>query len=105
LDERLLVFTGSVDAIGPIRFDLVLANLLRTELLPILAPITALMRRNGLAIFSGLLECEREEMAHSLARVGLQIEATRTELDAAGDCWLSLLTRREPPRASRLASA
>jgi ribosomal protein L11 methyltransferase len=101
LGERLLVFTGPVDAIGSRSFDLVLANMLRTELLPLLGPIASRTRSRGVAIFSGLLEDERAAMERSLAGAGFRVEAVRTETDAAGDRWLGLLTRREPLRASR----
>ena len=105
LSDRVLVFTGPVGAIGSPRFDLVLANMLYTELLPLLGSIASCTRRQGAAIFSGLLEGERDAMEGSLARVGLRVEAARTETDTAGDCWLGLLTRREPLRASRRAGA
>ena len=105
LSERALAFTGPVAAIGPRSFDVVLANMLRTELLPLLDAIASRTRPGGVAIFSGLLESEREAMELELARVGFRVEATRTETDATGDCWLGLLTRRQPPGASRRAAA
>jgi ribosomal protein L11 methyltransferase len=105
LSERVLVFTGSVDAIGSRSFDVVLANMLYTELLPLLGSIASRTRPRGVSIFSGLLEGERDAMEGALARVGLCVEATRTETDAAGDCWLALLTRRQPSGASRRAGA
>jgi ribosomal protein L11 methyltransferase len=105
LPERVLVFTGPVGAIGSRSFDLVLANMLRTELLPLLESIASRTRPRGVAIFSGLLESERDAMERSLAGVGFRVEATRTETDTAGDCWLGLLTRRQPPGASRRAGA
>jgi len=105
LSERVLVFTGPVDAIGSRFFDVVLSNMLRTELLPLLESIAACTRPQGVSIFSGLLEDERDAMEASLARVGFRVETTRTEIDAAGDCWLALLTRRQPLRANRRAGA
>ena len=105
LSERVLVFTGPVDAIGSRRFDVVLANMLYTELLPLLGSIASRTRPQGVSIFSGLLEGERDAMEGALARVGLCVEATRTETDTAGDRWLALLTRRQPPGASRRAGA
>jgi ribosomal protein L11 methyltransferase len=105
MSEHVLVFTGPLEAIGSRSFDVVLANMLRTELLPLLGSIASRTRPQGVSIFSGLLADEREEMERSLARVGFRVEAARTESDAAGDCWLGLLTRREPFRASRRAGA
>jgi ribosomal protein L11 methyltransferase len=105
LEERVLAFTGPIGAIGSRRFDLVLANMLSTELLPLLGSIATRTRPQGVAIFSGLLEGERDAMERSLGQAGFRIEATQTETDPAGDCWLGLLTRRRPPRASRREGA
>ncbi len=105
LSEGVLVFIGPVEAIGSRRFDLILANMLYTELLPLLGPIASRTRPRGIAIFSGLLEGERDAMERSLAGAGLDVEATRTETDTAGDCWLGLLTRCQPPRASGRAES
>jgi len=105
LGERVLVFTGPIGAIGSRGFNLVLANMLYTELLPVLGSIASRTRPRGAAIFSGLLEGERDAMERALAGVGFRVEATRTETDTAGDCWLGLLTRRQPLRASRRAGA
>jgi ribosomal protein L11 methyltransferase len=105
LSERVLVFTGPLDAIGARSFDVVLANMLRTELLPLLGSIASRTRPQGVSILSGLLEDDRDAMEDSLARVGLRIEAARTETDPAGDRWLGLLTRRQPSGASARAGA
>jgi ribosomal protein L11 methyltransferase len=105
LSERVLVFTGPLDAIGPRSFDLVLANMLRTELVPLLGSIASHTRPQGVSIFSGLLEDDRDAMEGALARVGFGVETTRMETDPAGERWLGLLTRRQPPRASGRAGA
>jgi ribosomal protein L11 methyltransferase len=105
LSERVLVFTGPLDAIGAQSFDLVLANMLRTELLPLLGSIASHTRPQGVSIFAGLLEDDRDAMENALARVGFRVETTRTESDPAGDRWLGLLTRRQPIRASGRAGA
>jgi len=105
LSGQLLVFTGPVDAIGSREFDLVLANMLSSELLPLLGSIASHTRPRGVSIFSGLLEGDRGAMEDSLSRQGLRVEAARVETDTAGDRWLGLLTRRQPSRASGRAGA
>jgi ribosomal protein L11 methyltransferase len=94
LAGRLQLFAGGIAALRAPAFDLVLANLLRRELLPILAELAATLRPGGLALLSGLLAEEREELSRALAAAGLAIEASREERDAAGDVWLALVTRR-----------
>ena len=91
----------SAGRITAIIIGLVLANMLRTELLPLLECIAARTKPGGAAIFSGLLEHERADMERALTSSGFHIDAVRTETDATGDRWLALLTRREPPGATR----
>lgn len=98
---RVAAFAGGIEALAPgARFDLVLANLLRTELLPILPALAGVLREGGRAVFSGLLVAEGPEVEARLAAEGLAVEARREETDATGDAWLALLTRRAPRGAS-----
>jgi len=72
----------------------VAANLLRSELLPILPELAAALRPGGRAVLSGLLAAERAELEAALGRVGLAVERAREEDDPTGDVWLGLVTRR-----------
>jgi ribosomal protein L11 methyltransferase len=101
LGRRTLVVTGGLGALAPGLFDLVLANLLRTELLPVLPEIAGRLRTGGVAILSGLLDREGAEVERALAAEGLDVEGRLRETDASGDAWLALLTRRAVPRARR----
>lgn len=88
------LFAGPIAALRAPPFDLALANLLRSELLPILAELAAALRPGGRALLAGLLAAEREEMTHALAGAGLVVETAREERDPSGDLWLGLVTRR-----------
>jgi ribosomal protein L11 methyltransferase len=94
LGERLRLFTGGLEAIGEVSFDLVVANLLRTEMLPLFGGIAARVRAGGHAVFSGLLENECESVAEALRAVGLRECGVRSRADANGDPWSALLTVR-----------
>ena len=94
LAGRLEVFTGPLEALRPTPFDLVLANLLRTELLPLAEGIAACTAQGGRAVFSGLLEDERHAVAEALRAAGLRLLDTRQREDASGDRWVSLLMTR-----------
>jgi len=94
LGERLRLFTGGLDAIGAVSFDLVVANLLRTEMLPLFGGIAERVRAGGHALFSGLLEIERESVGEALRAVGLRACGVRSRADANGDPWSALLTIR-----------
>jgi ribosomal protein L11 methyltransferase len=86
----LALFAGTLDALGPARFDAVLANLLRRELAPLLPAVARLVAPGGVAILSGLLVAERAELEAALARVGLRVAQVREADDPAGDRWLGL---------------
>ena len=88
------LFAGPLAALRARPFDLALANLLRSELLPILGEVAAALRPGGRAVLAGLLVAEREEMTRALAGAGLSVETALEERDPSGDEWLGLVTRR-----------
>jgi ribosomal protein L11 methyltransferase len=94
LAERLHLVAAPIAALATTPFDLVLANLLRSEVLPILPELARRLRSGGRAVFSGLLASDRPEMEAALARVGLTIAEAREERDGTGDVWLGLVTTR-----------
>jgi ribosomal protein L11 methylase PrmA len=94
LASRVAVFAGGLEALAPRAFDLVLANLLRAEALPLLAGIAARTRVGGTAVFSGLLAAEVEGFESALQKAGLAPAGVRRFEDANGECWAALLTRR-----------
>ena len=94
LADRLRVFTGPIDAVRHGGFDLVLANLLRTELLPLAGALAALTTPGGRAVVSGLLAEEREATGVALAAAGLAPVDVREREDENGERWCALLTTR-----------
>jgi ribosomal protein L11 methyltransferase len=98
---RLRLFAGPIQALRAAPFDLVLANLLRTELQPILPAVVAALRPGGRAVLSGLLASEADEMGVALAAAGLAVDERRDEADPSGERWLGLVTRRPAPSANR----
>jgi ribosomal protein L11 methyltransferase len=94
IDCGLDLFVGPLDAIALVEFDLVVANLLKSELLPLAEGIAARTRQGGLAVFSGLLATEAEEAIAKLERVGFEPAGAREATDGNGDRWTALLMRR-----------
>jgi ribosomal protein L11 methyltransferase len=91
LADRLHCFTGGIEAVDPgARFDLVLANLLRRELEPILPAIAARTARKGAVVLSGLLESEHAEVGVRAAQAGLREVGKRRCTDASGVVWIGL---------------
>jgi ribosomal protein L11 methyltransferase len=100
LDARARFFTGPIGALSPgLEFDLVLANLLRSEMEPLLADLASRTRR--WLVLSGLLAAERAHMEQRAAGRGLEPVDVRERVDASGACWVSLLMRprRRPARS------
>lgn len=93
---RLAVFAGSLGALDPRArgFDLVLANLLSSELCPILPALAARVAPGGVAVLSGLLQRERAAITPALAAQGLHVADVRTATDERGDAWLALMASR-----------
>jgi ribosomal protein L11 methyltransferase len=94
LAARLDVLLGPLAALREAAFDLVVANLLRTELLPLAAELAQQTAPGGAAVVSGLLESEASEVEEAFARVGLRARDARVMLDPAGERWISLVTQR-----------
>lgn len=90
----LLVFTGSLAALAPGRFALVVANMIRRELTPLLAGLAARIAPGGALVLSGLLAGERAELEARLAALGARVRAAREQRDERGDAWLALIATR-----------
>ena len=89
-------FTGPIAALaGDAFFDIVLANLLRFELEPLVEGIAARLRPGGYAIFSGLLVEDLRKLAPRLEASGLEPGAPLERADADGVRWIGLRARRE----------
>ena len=90
LADRLGLMAGSIDALKEVKFELVLANLLKLELLPLLDRLVSRLERKGSLLVSGLLREEQPEVEARTAEVGLACIGRRTERDATGDEWVAL---------------
>jgi ribosomal protein L11 methyltransferase len=90
---RVEVVTGGIEALGPGHFDLVVANLLRREVEPILARVLAHVVPGGAGIFTGLLEADREAIVAGLEAAGFVVVDEAARSDANGDRWIGLAAR------------
>jgi ribosomal protein L11 methyltransferase len=106
LAQRLAVFTGSTRALADgARFDLVVANLLRSELEPLIGDIARCTRAGGRVVLAGLLATDCPAIETRARREGLLSRARREREDESGVCWAAPLMLREPARASPRAGA
>jgi ribosomal protein L11 methyltransferase len=91
---RVAVFAGGLEALDGSGFDLVVANLLSSESLPMLAGLSARTRAGGQAVFSGLLGSESEAFSAAVIAAGFTPRGVRRGEDANGEHWAALLTER-----------
>ncbi|HEY5658128.1 MAG TPA: 50S ribosomal protein L11 methyltransferase [Myxococcota bacterium] len=106
LAGRVAVFNGSTRALGDgARFDLVVANLLRSELEPLIGELARCARPGGWVVLAVLLttDCAAVE---ALARgEGLHARSRREREDENGARWAAPLMQRAPADASLRAAA
>jgi ribosomal protein L11 methyltransferase len=94
LAAGLQLFIGTLDALGDVTFELVVANLLRSELLPLAPGIAAHTAPGGRVVFSGLLARDADEVLPALTAAGLAPAGARDAVDANDDRWIALLMKR-----------
>jgi ribosomal protein L11 methyltransferase len=94
LADRAHWFTGPIAALRPARFELVVANLLRRELLPIADEIAARVAAGAGLVLAGLLEADAPAVLRAFAPHGLQEVSRRVRRDDDDEAWLGLVLRR-----------
>jgi ribosomal protein L11 methyltransferase len=101
LAGRVEIFTGSPRALADsARFDLVVANLLRSELEPLLGDLARCTLPGGRVVLAGLLATDCPAIGAQARRVGLLARTLRKRPDENGVCWAAPLMLREPAGAS-----
>ena len=91
LEADVRFFTGPLDALGEPNetYPLVLANLLKSEMLPIAAGLARRVDRAGRLVLAGLLEEDVEQGRERFAREGLSEMGRRSREDSTG-LWVGL---------------
>ncbi len=93
LGGRSHFFTGPLEAVDAAPFDLVVANLIRREVAPLLPGLEARVSTCGALVLSGLLDTDRASVEASLSAVGLRVTRSAEEREG-GDAWLAIEARR-----------
>lgn len=81
---------GTVAALDHVSFDLIVANLLSSELEPELPALEALLGPAGRVVYSGALASERETLIQSFGRRGLRVVGEKIDGE-----WWSLRAERD----------
>lgn len=90
VDNKISLFCGTLDAVKKMQFDLVLANINRSTIVPLLADICDNLTLSGLAILSGILIEERDEIAKHLNRFPLKL-AAENQIDE----WIGFVIQKK----------
>lgn len=85
--------TGGIDDIADGVFDVVVANLLLRELLPIVDSVAQRVAEGGALVLSGLLARDVDNVLEAFAstRPALVLESRRERIDADGELWVGLI--------------
>ncbi len=94
LADRFVGAAGGIEVISEGNFDLVVANLLRLEMLPLVASMVARLGEAGQIVLSGLLAHEQTEVGAAFLLEDVVLQDVRSEIDGNGDEWVSLLMIR-----------
>jgi len=100
LAARLQLFAGPAAALGEVGFDLIVANLLRREILPLASEVAEHLAPEGTLVLSGLLASDRDEVVATFAAHGLVVVGAGGLRDATGDEWISLRLARGGRRSA-----
>jgi len=83
-EDRVSVYTGSIDFLEPQRFDCILANIDKQTLIHLLPRLKPYMYSGSKLILSGVLTSERSDMEAFLSSTGFRILEAREEGEWVG---------------------
>lgn len=84
-----VVHQGSIEVVAGMRFDLILANIQRSVLVPLLPQVRQVMGPGSRVIFSGLLAREEEAFCLQVEEAGLEVYQVRRRHE-----WIAVAARR-----------
>ena len=88
-EDRAKVYLGNlVSVVNGKKFDVVVANILADVLLILLNDISKVVKKDGLVIFSGIIEDKLDEMTRAIKEVGLEILEIKADKE-----WRAILMK------------
>lgn len=96
LADRIELLVSSVEALDgkSTGYPLIVANLLKRELLPIASPLAERMADSGCLVLAGLLEEDAPEVIDRFAKEGLVESGARRTIQDATGTWIGLCLAR-----------
>lgn len=98
LADRVDFFVGPIEALGKVSgsYPLVVANLLKREIMPIASAVARCVGATGRLLLAGLLEEDAAQVLARFAEHGLFESAARRSQDDASGRWVGLCLARRP---------
>jgi ribosomal protein L11 methyltransferase len=87
--DRMTILHGDIAVTPATGYDLVIANIQRNVLIPLLPAMRSRLKPDGILLLAGLLLTDREAMTEALAQYGFRICDDRTENE-----WIALAARQ-----------
>ncbi len=87
--DRLTVFAGSIEALGPQTFELIVANVNRTQLVLLMPSLSRRLTMSGKCLLSGIFYDEEEAIREACAAAGLIVRRVLREKE-----WLAFETEK-----------
>ena len=92
--DRVQLLVGGIDQVAGQTFDCVLANLLKSEMGPILEAIAEAVAPSGFLVLAGILESDEGEISGRLRSLGFESVGIQSERDDSGVVWVAPLYQR-----------
>ncbi len=90
VSKKIHIFCGTIDAVKEIHFDIILANINRSIIIESLSKIFRCLNRTGVAIFSGILIEEKNQIIERIENHNFRIIK-----DATQDEWAALVVSEQ----------
>ena len=87
--ERFFAFAGTLDAVRDRGFDIIVANVNRSQIVPMLKRMSELLPKNGVCLISGIMKGEEQIIRDTCRPIGLTIDSLLFEQE-----WLAFETRK-----------
>jgi ribosomal protein L11 methyltransferase len=91
VSDRLTILHGDITATPVLLHDLVVANIQRSVLIPMLPAMRSRMKANGVLLLAGLLSADREPMVAAMQEAGFRLREQAGENE-----WIALAAERLP---------
>jgi len=89
VNDRMTILHGDITSAPALLHDLVIANIQRSVLIPILPAMTSRLKPGGMLLLAGLMHTDHEPMVSALSDAGFRVQGRLSENE-----WIALAADR-----------